>query len=53
VTISEGAEIAAAQVGAGAPPLGAALQGPPVRRALDLRAIVLVLLLCVIWSKSP
>jgi drug/metabolite transporter (DMT)-like permease len=50
VTISEGAEIAAAQVGAGAPPLGAALQGPPVRRALDLRAIVLVLLLCVIWG---
>jgi len=44
MTVSEGAEIAPAQVGA------APAQVPPIRRSLDLRAIVLVLGLCVIWG---
>jgi drug/metabolite transporter (DMT)-like permease len=44
VTVSEGAEIAPAQVCA------APAQVSPIRRSLDLRAIVLVLLLCVIWG---
>jgi drug/metabolite transporter (DMT)-like permease len=44
VTVTEGAEIAAAQVSAPAP------QVPPIRRALDLKAIALMLTLCVIWG---
>jgi drug/metabolite transporter (DMT)-like permease len=44
VTVSEGAEIAPAQVGA------TPAQVSPIRRSLDLRAIGLVLLLCVIWG---
>jgi drug/metabolite transporter (DMT)-like permease len=43
MTITEGAEIAPAQVGASA-------QNIPVRRPLDLRAIALVLILCMIWG---
>jgi drug/metabolite transporter (DMT)-like permease len=31
-------------------PVAPAAQAPPIRRSLDLRAIVLVLLLCVIWG---
>jgi drug/metabolite transporter (DMT)-like permease len=44
MTITEGAEIAAAQVCA------PAAETPPVRQALDLRAIVLVLILCMLWG---
>jgi drug/metabolite transporter (DMT)-like permease len=43
MTITEGAEIAAAQV-------AAAAHSIPVRRPLDLRAIALVLILCMIWG---
>jgi drug/metabolite transporter (DMT)-like permease len=43
MTITEGAEIAPAQVGASA-------QNIPVRRPLDLRALALVLILCMIWG---
>jgi drug/metabolite transporter (DMT)-like permease len=43
MTIREGAEIAAAQVAASA-------QDIPVRRPLDLRANLLVLILCMIWG---
>ncbi len=44
MTVSEGAEIAPAQVGA------ALAQAPPIRRSLDVRAIGLVLLLCLMWG---
>jgi drug/metabolite transporter (DMT)-like permease len=44
MTISEGAEIAAAQVSA------PDAQAPPIRRALDLRAILLVIALCMVWG---
>jgi drug/metabolite transporter (DMT)-like permease len=44
MTVTEGAEIAPAQVSA------AAAQTPPIRRPLDLRAIALVLILCMVWG---
>ena len=44
MTVTEGAEIAAAQVSA------QAQQIPPVRQPLDLRAITLVLILCMVWG---
>lgn len=44
MTITEGAEIAAAQVSA------PAAETPPVRRPLDLRAVALVLILCMFWG---
>jgi len=44
VTVTEGAEIAAAQVSA------PAAQVPPIRRPLDPRAIALMLMLCMIWG---
>jgi drug/metabolite transporter (DMT)-like permease len=44
MTVSEGAEIAPPQVGV------TPAQVPPIRRSLDLRALALVLLLCLIWG---
>ena len=44
MTVTEGAEIAAAQVGA------PHAQTPPIRRALDFRAILLVIVLCMVWG---
>jgi drug/metabolite transporter (DMT)-like permease len=44
MTVTEGAEIAPAQVSASAE------HSIPVRRPLDLRAITLVLILCMIWG---
>jgi drug/metabolite transporter (DMT)-like permease len=44
MTITEGAEIAAAQVSA------PAVDTPPIRQPLDFRAIALVLALCTLWG---